>query len=103
MKLPKLARDDALDSKDDREGHFYITWYDGRNKRRHPEPLSLLSTTLDIKVAKEFYLSNRKRAGAVNYQEFQEGLAKCLVHCRSLVAPDATPVRLAASLPQSRV
>jgi integrase/recombinase XerD len=63
VQLPKLTRDETLNPKDDRDGRFYASWYDGRKKCRHPEPLKLLSDAVKIKVAKEFYLRNRKRSG----------------------------------------
>ena len=53
----------ASDPKHDRPGHFYVTWYDGRNKRRHPEALKTLTSAVDLQVGKAFYLRNRKRAG----------------------------------------
>jgi hypothetical protein len=64
--LPKLTREETLNPKDDRSGRFYVTWYDGQKKCRHPEPLILLSDAVNIKVAKEFYLRNRKRAGVID-------------------------------------
>ena len=38
VQLPKLTRDETLNPKDDRDGRFYVSWYDGRKKCRHPEP-----------------------------------------------------------------
>jgi hypothetical protein len=61
--VPKLRSDETLDPKHDRPGHFYVTWYNGRNKRRHPEALKTLTEAVDLQVAKAFYLRNRKRAG----------------------------------------
>ena len=48
VQLPKLTRQETLNSKDDRSGRFYVTWYDGQNKCRHPEPLILLSDAVNI-------------------------------------------------------
>jgi integrase len=66
VQLPKLTREETLNPKDDRSGRFYVTWYDGQKKCRHPEPLILLSDAVNIKVAKEFYLRNCKRAGVTD-------------------------------------
>lgn len=60
VQLPKLTPDGALKVKDDRPGQFHVTWYDGRNKRRHPETLKQLSDAVNIAVA---YLRNRTRPG----------------------------------------
>jgi integrase len=59
--LPKLKPDGKLYLKDDRDGKFMISWYEGRKKARYAQTFKTLSEALRVKVDKEWYLQNLHR------------------------------------------
>jgi hypothetical protein len=58
---PRLKPDGKLYLKDDREGAFIVSWYEGRVKRRHPKTCTWLGEALRVKADKEWYLQNLHR------------------------------------------
>ena len=65
VRISKLRPDGTLNPKDDRPGHFRVSWYDGSRKVRHPEVLKTLAAAVDVRAAKErrpsFWPSRRSR------------------------------------------
>jgi len=53
--------DGKLYLKDDRVGAFIVSWYEGREKKRHPKTCQCLSEALRVKADKEWYLQNLHR------------------------------------------
>ncbi len=63
VSLPKLRPDGALYLKDDLQGRFRISWYEGKKKQWHPDTCSHLSDALKLKSEKEWFLQNQARPG----------------------------------------
>ncbi|HEV2396688.1 MAG TPA: site-specific integrase [Candidatus Sulfotelmatobacter sp.] len=61
--LPKLKADGTLYLKDDREGKFRISWYEGKAKQWHPTVCSWLGDALRVKEEREWFLKNQNRPG----------------------------------------
>jgi hypothetical protein len=61
--IPKLRSDGTLYLKDEREGKFRVSWYEGTNKQWHPTTCRTLSDALKVKSDKEWFLKNQSRPG----------------------------------------
>ena len=61
--IPRLRADGTLYLKDDREGKFRISWYEGKRKQWHPQICYSLSEALRLKSDKEWFLKNQCRPG----------------------------------------
>jgi hypothetical protein len=46
VSIPKLKVDGKMYLKDDREGKFHISWYEGENKKWHPTTCTTLRDAL---------------------------------------------------------
>ena len=46
VEIPKLKSDNTLYLKDNREGKFKISWYEGKKKQRHPATFRTLGDRL---------------------------------------------------------
>jgi len=57
----RLKPDGKLYLKDDRAGAFIVSWYEGRQKKRHPKTCQWLGEALRVKADKEWYLQNLHR------------------------------------------
>ncbi|HTG27588.1 MAG TPA: hypothetical protein VK818_05140 [Methylomirabilota bacterium] len=64
VSVPKLKPDGALYLKDERDGKFRVSWYQGRKKHWHPTTCCSLSLALRVKSDKEWFLKNQSRPGA---------------------------------------
>jgi hypothetical protein len=49
--------------KDDREGKFHISWYEGKSKKWHPKTCTTISEALRVKADKEWFVQNQNRPG----------------------------------------
>ena len=63
VEIPKLRSDGTLYLRDDREGKFRISWYDGAKKQWHPATFGRLSHALKAKSDKEWFLRNQIHPG----------------------------------------
>ncbi len=63
VSIPRLRADGTLYLKDDREGKFRISWYEGKRKQWHPTICFSLSEALRVKSDKEWFLRNQCRPG----------------------------------------
>ena len=61
--MPKLRSDGTLYLKDDREGRFRVSWYEGAKKQWHPSTFGRLGDALRAKSDKEWFLANQTRPG----------------------------------------
>jgi integrase len=61
--IPKLRSDGTLYLRDDREGKFRVSWYEGTKKQWHPTTCRTLSDALKVKSDKEWFLKNQTRPG----------------------------------------
>jgi integrase len=61
--IPKLRSDGTLYLKDEREGKFRVSWYEGTKKQWHPTACRTLSEALKVKDDKEWFLKNQNRPG----------------------------------------
>jgi integrase len=61
--IPKLKADGTMYLKDDREGKFHISWYEGTSKKWHPKTCATLSEALRVKADKEWFVQNQNRPG----------------------------------------
>ena len=57
--IPKLKADGMMYLKDDREGKFHISWYEGKIKKWHPTTCTTLSEALRVKADKEWFVRTR--------------------------------------------
>jgi integrase len=63
VSIPRLRADGTLYLKDEREGKFRISWYEGKKKQWHPTICYSLSEALRVKSDKEWFLKNQCRPG----------------------------------------
>jgi integrase len=63
VKIPNLRPDGTLYMRDDRDGKFRISWYEGNKKHWHPTTCRRLSDALRVKSEKEWFLKNQSRPG----------------------------------------
>ena len=63
VSIPKLKADGTMYLKDDREGKFHISWYEGKSKKRHPKTCTTLSEALKVKADKEWFVQNQNCPG----------------------------------------
>jgi hypothetical protein len=61
--LPKLKADGTMYLKDNREGRFRISWYEGTAKKWHPTTCTTISEALRVKADKEWFVQNQNRPG----------------------------------------
>ena len=61
--IPKLKADGTMYLKDDREGKFHISWYEGKIKKWHPTTCTTLSEALKVKADKEWFVQNQNCPG----------------------------------------
>jgi hypothetical protein len=61
--IPKLRSDGTLYLKDEREGKFRVSWYEGTKKQWHPTTCRTLGEALKVKDDKEWFLKNQNRPG----------------------------------------
>jgi hypothetical protein len=57
VEIPKLKSDDTLYLKDEREGKFRVSWYEGKRKQGHPTTCRTLGEALKVKAEKGWFLS----------------------------------------------
>jgi site-specific recombinase XerD len=63
VKIPNLKPDGTLYLKDNRDGKFRTSWYEGTKKKWHPTTFHSLSDALRAKSDKEWFLINQTRPG----------------------------------------
>ena len=63
VSIPKLKADGTMYLKDNREGKFRISWYEGKSKKWHPTICTTLSEALRVKSDKEWFVQNQNRPG----------------------------------------
>lgn len=63
VEIPKLRSDGTLYLKDEREGKFRVSWYEGAKKQWHPTTFRILSDALKSKSDKEWFPKNQSRPG----------------------------------------
>jgi hypothetical protein len=63
VSIPNLKPDGTLYLKDERDGKFRISWYEGRKKLWHPTTCCSLGRALRVKSDKEWDLKNQSRPG----------------------------------------
>ncbi len=63
FKIPRLKADGRMYLKDDREGKFRISWYEGKSKKWHPTICTNLSDVLRVKADKEWFVLSQSRPG----------------------------------------
>ncbi|MGA8871419.1 MAG: site-specific integrase [Candidatus Acidiferrales bacterium] len=61
--IPKLRSDGTLYLKDEREGKFRVSWYEGTKKQWHPTTCRTLGEALKVKDDKQWFLKNQNRPG----------------------------------------
>ena len=63
--IPKLKADGMMYLKDDREGKFHISWYEGKIKKWHPTTCTTLSEALRVESgARLRQIGNRRHTAA---------------------------------------
>ena len=63
VKIPNLRPDGTLYMRDDRDGKFRVSWYEGDKKQWHPTTCRRLSDALKVRSEKEWFLKNQTRPG----------------------------------------
>jgi integrase len=63
VKAPNLRPDGTLYMRDDRDGRFRVSWYEGNKKQWHHTTFRRLSDALKAKSDKEWFLKNQTRPG----------------------------------------
>jgi hypothetical protein len=63
VKIPNLKPDNKLYLKDQREGKFRVSWYEGTRKRWYSTTCRTLGEALKVKAEKEWFLQNQNRPG----------------------------------------
>jgi hypothetical protein len=63
VKIPNLRPDGTLSMRDDRDGKFRVSWYEGNKKQWHTTTCRRLIDALKVKSEKEWFLKNQSRPG----------------------------------------